>query len=79
MVFTGATCLIAAGDPRSATVTTTSDTLVMNITYDDFDSVMQHEPELRKGMMTGERKKKKNDGFHLFKKDGFSVKWRILY
>jgi calcium-binding protein CML len=48
----GATCLIAAGDPRSATVTTTRDTLVMNITYDDFDSVMQNEPELRKGMMT---------------------------
>jgi Ca2+-binding EF-hand superfamily protein/CRP-like cAMP-binding protein len=48
----GATCLIAAGDPRSATVTTTQETLVMNITYDDFDSVMVNEPELRKGMMT---------------------------
>merc|ERR1712146_18781 len=26
--------------------------LVMNITYDDFDSVMVNEPELRKGMMS---------------------------
>merc|ERR1711907_881814 len=48
----GATCLISAGDPRSATVTTTRDTLVMNITYDEFDAVMVNEPELRKGMMT---------------------------
>ena len=47
----GATCLISAGDPRSATVTTTRDTLVMNITYDEFDAVMQREPELRSGMM----------------------------
>ena len=47
----GATCLISAGDPRSATVTTTKETLLMNITYDDFDVVMQMEPELRKGMM----------------------------
>jgi hypothetical protein len=45
----GATCLIAAGDPRSATVTTTKETLLMNIAYEDFDYVMDHEPELRKG------------------------------
>lgn len=42
----GATCLIAAGDPRSATVVTTRDTLVMNISYEDFDSVMQVRPTL---------------------------------
>ena len=47
----GATCLISAGDPRSATVTTTRETLLMSIAYDDFDVVMQHEPELRNGMM----------------------------
>jgi CRP-like cAMP-binding protein len=49
--ISGATCLISAGDPRSATVTTTRESLLMSITYDDFDYVMQHEPELRKGMM----------------------------
>jgi CRP-like cAMP-binding protein len=47
----GATCLIAAGDLRAATVTTTRETLVMNITYDEFDTVLQREPELRNGMM----------------------------
>lgn len=40
-----------AGDKRSATVTTTTESLIMSITYEHFDEVMQEEPELRKGMM----------------------------
>eukprot|EP01052_Picozoa_sp_SAG31_P024735 SAG31_NODE_2124_length_6401_cov_2.039829_3_plen_879_part_00 len=47
----GATCLVMAGDKRSATVTTTTESLIMSITYEHFDEVMQTEPELRKGMM----------------------------
>lgn len=47
----GATCLVMAGDKRTATVTTTTEALIMCITYEDFDEVMQNEPELRKGMM----------------------------
>ena len=47
----GATCLVMAGDKRSATVTTTTESLIMSITYEHFDEVMQGEPELRKGMM----------------------------
>ena len=35
----GATSLISAGDPRSATVMTSTECLLMCISYDDFDMV----------------------------------------
>ena len=47
----GATALIAAGDPRSATMTTYTECLVMTLTYDEFDEVLASDPELRNGMM----------------------------
>jgi CRP-like cAMP-binding protein len=47
----GATSLVVAGDPRAATVITAKDTLIMNISKERLDAVMEISPELHRGMI----------------------------
>lgn len=47
----GATALVMPGDPRSATVTTTNEALIMAIQHSDLQPVLDTEPEVRAGMM----------------------------
>jgi CRP-like cAMP-binding protein len=47
----GATSLVVGGDPRAATVITAKDTLIMNISKERLDVVMEKHSELHRGMI----------------------------
>jgi len=47
----GATSLVIGGDPRAATVVTSKDTLIMNISKERLDAVMESHPDLHRGMI----------------------------
>jgi CRP-like cAMP-binding protein len=47
----GATSLVIGGDPRVATVVTSKDTLIMNISKERLDAVMEKHSDLHRGMI----------------------------
>jgi Ca2+-binding EF-hand superfamily protein/CRP-like cAMP-binding protein len=47
----GATALVVPGDPRSATAVTTKETVIMNISSEALEGIMEEQEELRIGMM----------------------------